>query len=159
MSNRKNYRYKLISTFWLVANRAAVDQDNARAFVQSVYPRKSLSKLTIDELYRVVSEFIKTTGADVHMPKRPKKKFTPRSNNRLEWASPAQIELIENYADALNLEDFHLEALRLRAGGEKFERPTKKQAQNMIEAMKEMLKRDWKPKIAKKESHEDVTWH
>lgn len=156
----ENYRNKLIKTFWLTAHRSGVSEDEARSFVSSIYPGKSLSKLVEDELVRVVGEFIKTTGAPVRMPKRPgRKKWTRARIDRQENASSSQIALIDNYADALELDEIHLEAMRQRAGGKKYARLTRGEAQKMIEAMKAMLGRGWKPKTKKEHDIGKVTWH
>lgn len=155
-----DYRIKLLKTFWYTARQAGVSEDDARAFVQSVYPGKRLSRMTVDELERVVRDFIKTNGIDVSMPlKKTKKKNALYRDNRVELATPGQIDLIDNYADALNLKDSHMEALMYRAGGRFGVPMSVKVAQNMIEAMKKMLARDWKPKIKKENRVENVTWH
>lgn len=154
------YRRKLLNTFWLTANKAGVNQDDARAFAQSVYPGKRLSQMTVDELERVTKEFINIHRVDVRMPaKRNKRQRSFNWDNRLERATSKQIDLIDNYAEALGLQDFHLEKLMYRAGAKFGEPLTLKVAQNMIEGMKKMLARNWKPKKTKEPRVEHVTWH
>ncbi len=158
----ENYRYKLLKTFWGTARQAGVNEDDARAFVQSVYPGKRLSRMTLDELDRVVCEFIKTTGIDFNMPvkkKNRKLRVQFSRDNRLELATPGQVELIDNYADALELQDFHLLSIMNRAGAKVGEPLTLKVAQNMIEGMKKMLDRGWKPKVRAEIDYQNVTWN
>ena len=155
-----DYRYKLLKTFWYTARLKGVSQDNARAFVESVYPGKRLSRMTVDELERVTREFIKVHRVDVSMPvKKVKRKKSQYRDHRVELATPEQIDLIDNYADALGLQDFHLESLMYRAGAQFGEPMTLRVAQNMIEAMKKMLQRGWKPKIKKEINYKNVAWN
>jgi len=150
----------LLRAFWLTARQAGVNEENARAFAQSLYPGKRLSTMTNDELERVTREFIKIHRVDINMPvKKVKPKKVVYSNRRIELATARQLDLIDNYADELGLQNAHLEALMSRAGCE-FGKPlTLKVAQNMIEAMKKMLERGWKPKITTGTREEQVTWH
>ena len=154
-----NYRYKLLKTFWYTAKQAGVSEENARAFAQAIYPGKRLSRMTVDELERVTRDFIAVHRVGVSMPrKKSKREKSPSRNSRVELATPEQIDLIDNYADALGLQDFHLESLMYRAGSRYGEPMTLKVAQNMIEAMKKMLSRGWKPKVTKEIKYDNVTW-
>jgi hypothetical protein len=158
-----DYRIKLLRAFWLAVGQAGVTEDDARAFAQGVYPEKRLSTMTTDELEFVCRQFIKVHRINISMPvKKVKPKKVFYRDHRLELATPSQLDLIDNYADELSLQSFHLEALMRRAGAKFGEPLTLKVAQNMIEGMKKMLQRGWKPRQTENtsiEQVEHVTWH
>ena len=125
-----DFRYKLLKTFWHTARQAGVEEENARAFAQGIYPGKRLSTMTVDELERVTREFIKVHRVDVNMPvKKIKPKKVLYRERRLELATARQLDLIDNYADELGLQNIHIEALMRRAGAKFGEPLTLKVAQ------------------------------
>ncbi len=150
----KQYRLKLIKTFWLIAHQ--ITEENARAVVESMYKSPRISILQTYQLEAVVAELIRTSGLDIGMPNRQAKASNDRFNqppptpgtNLREDATPQQMALINQLANDLDLPDSvlvsQMEKMN-RADGN--EGPLSlRAAQNLIEGFKKMKKRNWQPK-------------
>ena len=137
------YRNKLNRTFWLIANKIGVD--NAKNFARSLY-NKRISQLTVDEYEDIVRELIRYSKVDVTMPKRYKSKRRPvELPDSDDLASPKQVEKINQLADAIGLDDNSLVKIQMKMSGGEICRLTVPIAQKIIECLKSMKKRGWKP--------------
>jgi hypothetical protein len=147
-----NYRYKLIKTWFLTLNKAGMDKEMGDDFLQSIYPAKSISRLTSDELYNVLYNLIKKTGLDIGIPKRPQKPHKKKAWNkhrdlddRTELATPGQLDKIDIMSKKIGLSDNAILELMIKMGWKPGTQIGKIAAQSTIECLKAMIKKNWKP--------------
>lgn len=161
-----SYRYKLIKTFWYTARETGLCNELANDFVSANFPGKSLSKLTIDELEVCVKELIKTSRLDIRMPWKTVKKKNQQQHTAIKGtsehfqpASVRQLQKIDRLAEQIGLHEGHILKLAKKFGH--IIGPFSVQiTQKLIECMKDMIRRGWKPDDKEAEEiPENVTWN
>jgi len=162
-ANNKNLRIKLIATFWLAAREAGIKKEFADSFVLSCRfsNGKSLSKLTVDELQSVVSEFLKVCNVNVKMPTQTSRRNPKERPSRIEIASSGQLKKIDDLAAELDMPDYAVVALLERCGHLISNQISKTTAQKTIEALKAMKERGWKPNkpASSQKNDDDIIWN
>ena len=147
------YRLTLLKIFWSVVNKYTGKQFGYE-FAESLYPdkvssfpAKGISSLTVDELRTVVAGLCEKSGANYTVPVWKKEKKKGKANNMEGWATDGQLDRIKIMAADIGLSRDALRNLakKMNGGNEVKGKCPIKVAQKMLNALKGMKVRGWKP--------------
>jgi hypothetical protein len=155
----KEYRNKLIATFWLIVHRH-IDALYVWELGEKLYPRKitaypgkGLTNLTIEELETFVKRLCDKLEGAVTMPVRNKKQFPGLTagqqhsiyehldNLGTDPATPGQITEMNRLANELELTDSYFLGIVKKATGKGYGPYSRLEIQKVIEALKYIQKR------------------